>query len=108
MAKWIDIGPSSDFPPDAQACLQPEGMGVVVFNIDGDLHAIANICPHAALPLGEGERQGKVIVCPFHGYAYDVTTGRNVDDPAELPVMRYEVRKTDAGRVEVKLPIAED
>ena len=101
MPQWIDVGPVEEFPPGVQACTKAEERQVVVFNIDGEMRAILNTCPHAGLPLADTERRGKVITCPFHGYAYHLDTGRNLDYPdIEPPVRTFPVR-IEGGRVEV-------
>jgi nitrite reductase/ring-hydroxylating ferredoxin subunit len=93
MAKWIDVTTTSDLPEGGKQCAQADDMAVVVFHFEGSYYAIENTCPHAGLPLGEGEHHGKVITCPFHGYAYRVDTGRNIDFPEdELPVRTLPVR----------------
>ena len=103
MARWIDVGDQSQFLPGAHRCIEVEGVPVVVFNIDGELLAIANICPHAGLPLGYGELRGLVLTCPYHGYAYNVKTGQNVDFPyEEIPARTYSAR-LNGDRVEVCL-----
>jgi naphthalene 1,2-dioxygenase ferredoxin component len=98
MANWVDIGETRAFPPGSQVCADAGGTSLVVFNIDGELRVIANSCPHAHMPLGMGERRGHVITCPFHGYAYDIRTGRNIDDPDDAPARTYPVREEN-GRV---------
>ena len=104
MAKWIDIGPATDYPPNSPRPAQAENVPLVVFNIEGLLLAIANVCPHAGLPLDQGCLQGKSLTCPFHGYTYNVETGRNVDFPNEEPPVRtFPVRTTEADRVEVDI-----
>lgn len=101
MAGWVDIGEQAKFSPGEQVCLEVEDARIVVFNVDGELLSIANICPHAGLPLGDGELRGLVLTCPFHGNGYNVKTGANVDFPyEELPVRTYPVR-LNGGRVEV-------
>ena len=103
MADWIDVGPADRFPDGAQVCTKANDQPVVVFNLAGELRAILNICPHAGLPLGEGERRGKVITCPFHGYTYHLDTGKNIDYPdIEPPVRTFPVRVVDS-RVQVDI-----
>ena len=104
MAKWVDVGPQSDFPPGAQKTLRVEGVPLAVFNIEGEYRAIADICPHAGMPLGQGDLCGKVITCPFHGYAYNVETGQNIDFPdQEPPVRTFPARVSEAGVLQVNL-----
>ena len=55
MAKWIQVGTEQELAAGEKTCLTVENQPVCVMNIDGDLHAIVNICPHAGLPLGEGD-----------------------------------------------------
>ena len=47
--------------------------------LDGAPRVFSGVCPHAGGPLGEGRlaREGgePVIRCPWHGYAYDLSTG---------------------------------
>lgn len=104
MAKWTNIGSVDDFPPGCQVCLEPGTQPLMVFNIDGKLIAAANTCPHAGLPVGEGELVGVVLTCPFHGYAFNLETGANVDAPdTETPLTMFPIRQTADGRVTVDL-----
>lgn len=106
MAKWVDIGSESNYPAGDKQCLDVQGIPVVMCNVKGKLLATINICPHAGLPLGEGDLAGKVLTCPFHGYTYNVETGVNIDMPDDLPLTTFETRVVD-GRVEVQVPIKE-
>ncbi|MCX5662709.1 MAG: Rieske (2Fe-2S) protein [Planctomycetota bacterium] len=104
MAKWVEVGPEKDYLPNTRKSLRVEGMSVVLFNIEGTFLAVGNSCPHAGLPLGEGELCGKVLTCPFHGYAYNVETGKNVDFPEGEPPMRtFPVEVDDQGVVKIDL-----
>ncbi len=116
MAKWIDIGSLGDYPPGSKTCLDVDGRSIVVCrlapgtpgtpggpgSLDGGVCALVNICPHAGLPLGEGELTGAVLTCPFHGYAFNVATGRNIDYPDDIPVARLPVRVVE-DRIEVEV-----
>ena len=103
MSKWIELGPTTDFPANAATQFKAEGIPLVVFNIEGAYMAIANVCPHAGLPLAEGELCGKVLTCPFHGYTYNVETGKNVDFPSDEPVRTFPVRISVEGKLEIDL-----
>ena len=73
-----------------------EGKAIAVANVDGKLFAINNVCLHRGGPLGEGELAGQVVTCPWHGWRYDVTSGKVVNNPA-VGVENYpiEVRGED-------------
>ncbi len=45
-------------------------------------YAIDNACPHRGGPLSEGDLDGRVVSCPWHGWAWDVTSGANMNNPA--------------------------
>lgn len=104
MAKWIDLIDVSDMPADGKLCTQADKVPIVVMRVEGDWFAVRNSCPHAGLPLGEGDLRGHVLTCPFHGYAYNIKNGRNIDWPEdEMPVKTYPVR-VEGGVVQVEMP----
>ena len=104
MSKWVDVGSKDQLQDGAKLCTSAAGQELVVLNVDGELYAIANVCPHAGMPIGEGDCRGHVITCPFHGYAYDIRSGRHVEFPhEELPVQTFRVR-VEGERVQVQLP----
>lgn len=105
MAKWIDACNESDVPPGQKKCVDVEGFAVVLCNVGGKLIATANICPHAGMPIGDGDLHGPTLTCPYHGYTYNVQTGQNIDDPSDMALTRFAVR-CEGGRIEVELPIA--
>lgn len=53
------------------------GRILAIFNVDGVFHALDGICPHAGGPLAKGALAGNVVTCPWHGWQFDVTTGRH-------------------------------
>jgi nitrite reductase (NADH) small subunit len=61
---------------------QIEGKTVAIANVEGKLFAINNVCLHRGGPLAEGELAGKVVTCPWHGWTYDVQTGKSTLNPA--------------------------
>ena len=61
---------------------QLDGKTVAVANVGGKLFAINNVCLHRGGPLGQGELDGQIVTCPWHGWRYDVTNGKLVTNPA--------------------------
>ncbi|MFH1196738.1 MAG: nitrite reductase small subunit NirD [bacterium] len=53
-----------------------DDVDVAVFNVDGKVFALSNVCPHqkAALIYDGFIEDGKII-CPVHGWAFDLTNG---------------------------------
>ena len=67
------------------------GTAIAVARIEGQHYAIANTCPHAGGPLGDGKLSGKEVTCPYHGWKYDVTTGACSTSPG-VTVRSYRVQ----------------
>jgi nitrite reductase/ring-hydroxylating ferredoxin subunit len=47
-----------------------------IVDVDGSLVAHSVVCPHRLGPLGQTPVEHGRVVCPWHGYAFDVVTGR--------------------------------
>ena len=79
------------------------GVAVAVFNGGGGrFYACGAICPHEDGPLAEGWIEGDVVVCPWHGFDFDLRTGRcQVAEGLSIPL--YPARVVE-GAVEVDLP----
>lgn len=70
-------------PPGAIGEFEVGGKQVAVANVDGKLYAINSVCVHEGGPLGEGSLSGKIVICPWHAWEYDVTTGKIVGSAPE-------------------------
>lgn len=69
-----------------------EGKDLILFALDnGEFVATSALCPHANGPLIDGEIEGSVLTCPWHGWGFDLTTGISPDDPC-MHLERFEVR----------------
>jgi nitrite reductase (NADH) small subunit len=62
---------------------QVEGKAVALANVGGTIYAINNTCLHRGGPLGEGTLEGKIVTCPWHGWQFDVTNGKEIQNPAQ-------------------------
>jgi nitrite reductase/ring-hydroxylating ferredoxin subunit len=74
---------------------------LVTRSTSGGLCAIANTCSHFGGPLAEGEREGDVVVCPWHGSRFDICTGGVKGGPAVFPQPRFEAR-AQHGKIEIR------
>lgn len=58
---------------------------VAIFNIDDELYAVSNICPHQHAPvIAEGYIEDCTIACPLHGWVYDLKTGQAIGGTGKL------------------------
>jgi nitrite reductase (NADH) small subunit len=73
---------SSDVPAGEGRVVEAGGRSLALFNVDGAYYAIDNSCAHRGGPLGEGELDGTVVTCPWHGWRWDVKSGANANNPA--------------------------
>jgi len=76
------VGAAAELGDGQAKVVELNGRSVAVFNVAGRYYAIDNVCPHRGGPLGEGDVEGNIVVCPWHGWRWDVTTGANANNPA--------------------------
>jgi nitrite reductase (NADH) small subunit len=81
MAK-IRVATTSDVPPGEGRVIDAAGKSFALFNVDGVYYALDNACAHRGGPLGEGDLEGSIVTCPWHGWRWDVSSGGNVNNPA--------------------------
>jgi nitrite reductase/ring-hydroxylating ferredoxin subunit len=67
------------------------GQRVLVCNVDGDIFAVSEVCPHADGPLGEGYLTDNMIECPWHASVFDVKSGKVQEGPASTDLAMFEV-----------------
>jgi nitrite reductase/ring-hydroxylating ferredoxin subunit len=77
MNQWIAIAQLAECPPGASLERIAGGRVVALFNVDGTFYALDGVCPHQGGPLGQGRLTGTVVTCPWHGWQFEVTTGRH-------------------------------
>ncbi len=61
---------------------QVNGTTLALANVGGNFYAIDNTCLHRGGPLGQGELEDKAVTCPWHGWQYDVTSGKVIMNPS--------------------------
>ena len=103
----LAVGPLGDFPVGKFRIVSIDGVEIGIVRLAGGaLHAVRNRCPHKGAPVCKGilggtwppsavgelafERDGEVLVCPWHGYEYDIKTGECVGD-RRLRLRKYDV-----------------
>lgn len=91
MANFVKIGKTGDIPAGSGKTVDLNGKPVAVFNVDGNFYAISDSCVHRGGPLGEGELDGKTVICPWHGWRYDITTGAN-ELNSSVSVQKFQVK----------------
>lgn len=96
-----------EFPPGSRRIVDIAGRSIGVFNIRGEFFALRSSCPHQGAPLCLGIILGRtdasrpfeltylddqeVVKCPWHGWEFDIRTGRSVFNPHRVRVRSYDV-----------------
>ncbi len=78
----LRVAKAVEIPAGTIREFQVEGRAIALANVGGKFHAINNTCLHRGGPLGQGLLEGNVVTCPWHGWEYDVTSGKVVRNPA--------------------------
>jgi 3-phenylpropionate/trans-cinnamate dioxygenase ferredoxin component len=103
MGKWHDVTAAGDIDPGSFALLETDDVIAAVFNVEGTLYAIEDVCTHDGAELAGGPVIGDQVICPRHGARFCLRTGRALTPPAYEAVRTFPVRVHN-GRVEVELP----
>jgi nitrite reductase (NADH) small subunit len=75
---------SSDIPEGKSILVKTsDGLEIVLFKFKGEIFALENACPHKGGPLAEGEIEGGIVTCPWHGWQFEVQTGSCQNMPGE-------------------------
>jgi 3-phenylpropionate/trans-cinnamate dioxygenase ferredoxin subunit len=75
MSRQIVVGVAGELGLGQRKLVFIDGRSIVLFNVDGTLHAIDNSCPHNGASLASGQLEGCMLRCPAHGLRFDLRTG---------------------------------
>lgn len=100
---FAPVARAADIPVGHGIFVEAGGIGMAVFNAGGGrFYACSPFCPHEDGPLAEGWVERDVVVCPWHGFDFDLKTGHCLVEPG-LAVPVYPARLR-GDQVEVDLP----
>jgi nitrite reductase (NADH) small subunit len=90
------VAKAAEVPAGTIREFQVEGKAIALANVEGEFYAVNTTCLHRGGPLGQGVLEGKVLTCPWHGWEYDVTTGKLTRNATVgVDCYRLEVRGED-------------
>lgn len=119
----FNLGPVLAFSDPGRKVVEIDGVEIGVFHVKGQFSAYGNVCPHMGGPVCQGKILPRVeedmaadrkslgfvfsktqtnIVCPWHGYEFDIRTGRHQGNP-RLRLRSLDVRVA-GGEVFVMVP----
>ncbi|MDQ3613711.1 MAG: Rieske (2Fe-2S) protein [Chloroflexota bacterium] len=101
--RW-PVARTADIAPGECRIVEVKRHSVGIFNVNGEYVAVLNVCPHELAPVCRGQvsgttlpslpgeyrwgRDGEILACPWHGWEFDLLTGRSLTDP-KIRVRRY-------------------
>jgi 3-phenylpropionate/trans-cinnamate dioxygenase ferredoxin subunit len=104
------VARAAELAPGSRTLVEVEGRSIGLFNVGGTFVAVLNVCPHelapvclgrvtgTTLPSMPGEyrwgREGEILACPWHGWEFDLLTGRALVDRRKR-LHRYPVTVRD-------------
>jgi nitrite reductase/ring-hydroxylating ferredoxin subunit len=98
----VSLGLATTFPDPGRKVIEINGIEIGVFHVRGQFTAYRNVCPHMGGPVCQGKIVPRVeediaadrksrgfrfsktqtnIACPWHGYEFDIQTGRHQGNP---------------------------
>ena len=114
MARYV-VARTDEIPEGERKLITVRGRDIAVFNVDGDYLAILDRCPHQGGSLCRGKlvglveadgpgryrysRQGEIVRCPWHGWEFDLRTGKSYCDPTRTWVKSYATSVEPGARV---------
>ncbi|MDR7483103.1 MAG: non-heme iron oxygenase ferredoxin subunit [Armatimonadota bacterium] len=87
----VRVAATAEVPQGSARIVDAGGTRVALFHRPEGWFAIENTCTHRGGPLGEGEVDGVVVTCPWHGGQFDLRTGQVVSPPPARPVRAFPV-----------------
>lgn len=76
MSNWIEVGTINDIPRQGARVVRTDEGDIAVFrNMDGEVFALRDKCPHKGGPLSQGIVHGNRVACPLHDWKIQLDTG---------------------------------
>jgi nitrite reductase/ring-hydroxylating ferredoxin subunit len=87
----VDVARVDEISPGKMKHVEVEGKEIVISNVDGKYFAMDDRCGHMNALLSMGNLSNdKIVICPFHGARFDITTGKKVKEPVLTPSQEME------------------
>ncbi len=101
VGRFVRVAEAGEVVEGRGRVVHAEGRVLAIFRVKDQYFAVGNVCLHRGGPLADGELQGHVVTCPWHGWQFDIRTGSFTVIPT-LKVKTYNV-KLEAGSILVEI-----
>ncbi len=87
----VRVASLHDIPPGTLHCVIVQGLPIALANVQGVIYAFSDACRHEGGPLSAGVLIEESVTCPWHGWTYNVRTGKSIVPPVGLRIATYPV-----------------
>lgn len=98
---WLDAGLLSDIPENGVRAIEIDDRKLLLARRNGVVSCFENACAHLGLPFDGAEIEDGALICPHHGFRYDLASGECLTAP-EVQLHAHALRVLGR-RVEVRL-----
>ena len=91
MVGWVAAATLDELWDGEMLAVTVGAVDILLCNVDGEVFAYEDRCPHLANPLSNGALDPPVLTCAAHEWTFDVRTGDGVN-PATARLRRFPVR----------------
>jgi nitrite reductase/ring-hydroxylating ferredoxin subunit len=102
MSTWHTVAQSADLDPDFPFGCEIGEQKIALYQCDGEVHALEDVCPHAYALLSQGFVDEGKIECPLHAAQFEIATGKCLTAIGQRDLKKFPVRVVD-GSVQVAL-----
>ena len=92
MPDFLPVLSLQDLPQEGMKAIEVQGRSILVGRVQGELFACVDRCPHAGAPLRIGKLRGVELKCAWHGWTFDLTTGKSIPDHPAFCLTRFPIK----------------
>jgi nitrite reductase/ring-hydroxylating ferredoxin subunit len=102
MTDRLEICSVDEVPEGGTIKVEHGNLALAVFNLEGAIYVMDDLCTHGPGSLSEGFVEGDVVECNFHGGQFNIRTGEVVSPPCMIPQRVYPV-SIENGKVVIEV-----
>ena len=103
MSDFVKVAELNGLDDGELMAIEVDDEPVCLAKVAGSIYAFTDNCTHISGPLNEGELDGEVLTCPWHGAQFNVCTGKVLRGPARQDIQTYPVR-VEGNSILISLP----
>jgi nitrite reductase/ring-hydroxylating ferredoxin subunit len=89
---WVCITKRDEISSDAPFSSDSGDNGIGLYEVDGQIYALEDTCPHGPSLLSRGYVRDGMVMCPLHSAIFDIRTGKVLRGPAERNLETFPVQ----------------